>query len=72
MCPAKIWASEWQAAGPLWQGLGLGALAMGAGRIDCGLWRAGWGDWGEAGDGRGGGRGVLAVRRGSGSEEQSN
>lgn len=57
----KIWEAEWQAAGPLRQGLGLGALAMAAGRIDCGLWWAGLGvgDWGEAADRRGGGRGSF-------------
>lgn len=39
----KIWVPEWQAAGPLWEGLGLEALAMAPGRIDCGLWWAGVG-----------------------------
>lgn len=70
----KIWVREWQAAGPLRQGLGLEALAMAAGRIDCGLWWAGLGlgDWGEAADRRGGGGGVLSVGRGSGSDAQSN
>ena len=48
----KIWEAEWEAAGPWRQGLGLEALAMAGGRIDCGLWCAGLGvgDWGEAAD----------------------